>query len=72
LEEAMDVIKRGACFFEEAKLVMEHMHVTSLLDHMYGETSSQKLGLKSVMTKEEDTIVAWTLKLQKYGLSISL
>lgn len=51
---------------------MEHMHVTSLLDHMYGETSSQKLGLKSVMTKEEDTIVAWTLTLQKYGLSISL
>jgi len=59
-------------FFEEAKLVMEHTYVTSPLDHMYGETSSRKLGLKNVMTKEEDTIVAWTLTMQKYGLTITL
>jgi len=47
--------------------------MSSLVDHLNGKTISRKMGLRSVLTKQEDTImITWTLTMQECELSIIL
>jgi hypothetical protein len=72
LEVAMDVIERRTHSLRRANRSW-NLPMSSLVDHLHGETKSRKMGLGSVFIKEKYVIViTWTLAMQERGLSISL
>jgi len=72
LKVAMDVVKRGAHSLRKASKLW-NIPMNSFFYYMNGKTKSKKMGLGSVLTKKEDALViAWTLAMQEWGLSISL
>lgn len=69
LKEAMDGMERRLTFM---KKVNKHWNIpmSSLFDHLNNKTKSMKIGPLDVLTKEDATIVAWILNMQKHGLFI--
>jgi hypothetical protein len=72
LKVAMDVVKRGAHSLRKASKLW-NIPMNSFFYYMNGKTISKKMGLGSVLTKKKGALViAWTLAMQEWGLSISL
>jgi hypothetical protein len=72
LEVVMDDGERGRCSLREASMSW-NIFLSSFFDHLNKKTRSRKMGLRGVLTKEEDVVVIkWTSNMQECGLSISL
>jgi hypothetical protein len=68
----MDDVERGRCSLRKAS-VSWNIFWSSFFDHLNKKTRSRKMGLRDVLTKEEDVVlIKWTLNMQECGLSISL
>jgi hypothetical protein len=71
LEEAIDVVENG---ITSLKKVKRHWNIplTSLSNHLYGNTRSKKLGLTSMLiVKEDQIVVAWVLFMHEVELLIN-
>jgi hypothetical protein len=72
LEKAMDVIESGRTSLRQTN---RHWNIfcTSLSYHLNCKTRSRKCGPSCVLReKEDEVVIAWTLTMQKVGLSITL
>ena len=50
-----------------------NIHASSLGDHLHGRTIHRKRGARSILhPHEEDEIVAWLLRMQEIGHSITI
>ncbi len=72
LEETIEAIGAGRCFVQRVYRSWS-IPLNFIYDHLNRQTRSRKMGVKDVLTNEEDVIVmAWVLAMQKVGMSITM